>query len=149
MIFEFYLWKEQVYEFVPASDLGVWVVLAQGRAVVTRVAEASVAAEDGKVKTIQNIVSVNTLISGWGWWRDYAHKRNKPNRRDKHWQNAEPDQQGKEETHLNDSHKMLQCQIRAALSSNCPAPQVSWPRCWRDLQVSQLFLDNKTIIKDL
>lgn len=49
---------------MPASDLGVWVVLAQGRAVVTRVAEASVAAEDGKVKTIQNIVSVNTLISG-------------------------------------------------------------------------------------
>ena len=35
---------------MPASDLGVWVVLAQGRAVVTRVAEASVAAEDEKVK---------------------------------------------------------------------------------------------------
>lgn len=36
---------------MPASDLGVWVVLAQGRAVVTWVAEASVAAEDGKVRT--------------------------------------------------------------------------------------------------
>ena len=45
------MYQEQDHEFVPASDLGVWVVLAQGRAVVTRVAEASVAAEDGKVRT--------------------------------------------------------------------------------------------------
>lgn len=53
--------QEQVYEFVPASDLGVWVVLAQGRAVVTWVTEASVAAEDGKVEVGDVITHINRV----------------------------------------------------------------------------------------